>query len=382
MFFSALHERNLILDGNSMKALSAFIKKEFLHIFRDYRTLIILFGIPGIQIIIFGYVVSTDIKNAEIAILYQSHDPVSQQIIDRLDASDFNINRILFKESDVEKVLQQGDVKQVIQFSSDFSGDLEKEGTATIGIISDGSEPNTSRLVAAYTGAIINDFIQDNTLQTARGIIPQPRMQYNPRLQDEFMFTPGLMTLILTLICALMTSVTITREKEFGTMEVLLVSPLRPVQIIIGKVIPYVILGFIDVLIILGMAGLVFGLPVRGNLILLLLESLLYIALALSLGVLISTLSKTMQQAMFISLLGLLLPSTILSGFIFPIDSMPVFYQYFTLIFPPRWFIIIIKNIMLKGTGPGYIWKETLILFLMTLVLLTLSAKKTKIRLE
>lgn len=165
-------------------------------------------------------------------------------------------------------------------------------------------------------------------------------------------------------------------------MEVLLVSPLRPIQIILGKVAPYLVLGFIDVLIILAMANFVFGLPVKGSLLLLLFESLLYIALALSMGILISTVSKTMQQAMFISLIGLMLPSILLSGFIFPLENMPVFYQLISLILPPRWFIIIIKNIMLKGTGFQYVWKETLVLIAMTLVFISISAKKFKLRLE
>ncbi len=179
-----------------------------------------------------------------------------------------------------------------------------------------------------------------------------------------------------------MTSVTITREKEFGTMEVLLVSPLRPIQIILGKVMPYFILSFINVLLILALSWLVFGLPVKGSLVLLLAESMLYILMSLSLGILISTVSKTMQQAIFISLVGLMLPTILLSGFIYPIENMPKIYDYVSSIMPPRYFIIIIKNIMIKGTGFMYIWKETLILIFMTLVFIGLSVRNFKIRLE
>ncbi len=196
------------------------------------------------------------------------------------------------------------------------------------------------------------------------------------------MFVPGVITLILILICALMTSVTITREKEFGTMEVLLVSPLRPIQIILGKVVPYFILSFINVLLILALSWLVFGLPVKGSLVLLLAESMLYILMSLSLGILISTVSKSMQQAIFISLVGLMLPTILLSGFIFPIENMPKIYDYVSSVMPPRYFIIIIKNIMIKGTGFMYIWKETLILIFMTLVFIGLSVRNFKIRLE
>ena len=213
-------------------------------------------------------------------------------------------------------------------------------------------------------------------------IVPEVKMFYNPNLKSHFMFVPGVVTLILILICALMTSVTITREKEFGTMEVLLVSPLRPVQIILGKVMPYFILSFVNVLLILLLSWLVFGLPVKGSIILLLAECMLYILMSLSLGILISTVSKTMQQAIFISLIGLMLPTVLLSGFIFPIENMPKVYDYISSILPPRYFIIIIKNIMIKGTGLFYIWKETLILIVMTLVFIGLSVRKFKIRLE
>jgi ABC-2 type transport system permease protein len=196
------------------------------------------------------------------------------------------------------------------------------------------------------------------------------------------MFVPGVITLILIIICALMTSVTITREKEFGTMEVLLVSPLRPIQIILGKVMPYFILSIINVILILLLSWLVFGLPVKGSIILLLAESMLYILMSLTLGILISTVSSSMQQAIFISLIGLMLPTVLLSGFIFPIENMPGIYNYVSMILPPRYFIVIIKDIMIKGTGFLLIWKETVILIVMTMAFIGLSVRKFKIRLE
>jgi len=196
------------------------------------------------------------------------------------------------------------------------------------------------------------------------------------------MFVPGVITLIMILICALMTSVTITREKEFGTMEVLLVSPLKPVQIIIGKVMPYFLLSFINVIMILLLSWFVFGLPIKGSLILLLAESMLYILMSLSLGIFVSTVSKNMQQAIFISFVGLMLPTILLSGFIFPIENMPKGYDWIAALMPPRYFIIIIKNIMIKGTGFFYVWKETMILIIFTLAFIALSIRKFKIRLQ
>jgi ABC-2 type transport system permease protein len=369
-----------------MKRFLGFVKKEFLHIFRDYRTLFILFGIPAAQILIFGYAVSTDIKNAGVAFLDLSHDEITLKLTDKIISSGFfKRTENLLNYNDIDKTFKKGKTKAIIVFQEDFSKKLISDGKASLTIIADGSEPNTATLVTNYTMAIVNDFVTTLTVPASVGsirIIPEVKMFYNPNLKSHFMFVPGVITLILILICALMTSVTITREKEFGTMEVLLVSPLRPIQIILGKVIPYFILSFINVLLILALSWLVFGLPVKGSLILLLAECMLYILMSLTLGILISTVSANMQQAIFISLIGLMLPTILLSGFIFPIENMPRIYDYVSMILPPRYFIIIIKNIMIKGTGLSYIWKETVILVVMTLVFVGLSVKKFKIRLE
>jgi len=369
-----------------MKRFLGFVKKEFLHIFRDYRTLFILFGIPAAQILIFGFAVSTDIKNAGVAFLDMSKDEVTQNLTNKIISSGFfKETETLLHYNDIDRVFKKGKTKAVIVFEDNFGKKLLSEGKASMSIIADGSEPNTATLVTNYTMAIVADFNRDFAFVAGSNSIiiqPEVKMFYNPNLKSHFMFVPGVITLILILICALMTSVTITREKEFGTMEVLLVSPLRPVQIILGKVVPYFILSFINVLLILLLSWLVFGLPVKGSIILLLAESMLYILMSLTLGILISTVSQSMQQAIFISLIGLMLPTVLLSGFIFPIENMPKIYDYVSMILPPRYFIIIIKNIMIKGTGIMYIWKETLILIIMTLFFIGLSVRKFKIRLE
>jgi ABC-2 type transport system permease protein len=369
-----------------MKRFLGFVKKEFQHIFRDYRTLIILFGIPAAQILIFGFAVSTDIKNAGVAFLDLSKDEITQKLSDKILSSGFfRKTDDLLSYNDIDKLLKKGKTKAVIIYEANFGSKLKKEGKATLSIITDGSEPNVATLVTNYTFAIVNDFNRElNPASDNKSILIQPevKMFYNPELKSHFMFVPGVITLILILICALMTSVTITREKEFGTMEVLLVSPLKPVQIILGKVTPYFLLSFINVILILVMSWLVFGLPVKGSLALLLLEAMLYIMMSLSLGILISTVSKTMQQAIFISFIGLMLPTILLSGFIFPIENMPKIYDYVSMIMPPRYFIIIIKSIMIKGTGLAFIWKETLILFNMTLLFIGISVRKFKVRLE
>lgn len=369
-----------------MKRFLGFVKKEFLHIFRDFRTLIILFGIPAAQILIFGYAVSTDIRNAGVAFLDLSHDEITQKLSDKICSSGFfHKTEDLQSFNDIDRIFKKGTTKAVIVFQDNFGRDLLSTGKAAMSIIADGSEPNTATLVTNYTSAIVLDFNRELTGLPAAGlqlIQPEVKMFYNPNLEAHFMFVPGVITLILILICALMTSVTITREKEFGTMEVLLVSPLRPVQIILGKVMPYFFLSFINVILILLLSWFVFGLPVKGSLLLLLAESMLYILMSLSLGILISTVSDTMQKAIFISLVGMMLPTILLSGFIFPIENMPEVYSWVSAIIPPRYFIIIIKSIMIKGTGFLFVWKETAILAGMTAIFIGLSIRNFKIRLQ
>lgn len=368
-----------------MNRFKGFVKKEFLHIFRDYRTLFILFGIPVAQILIFGYAVTMDIKNAGVAVLDLANDEITIKISDKLFSSDFfKKTGTLLSYDDIDKVFRKGDTKAVFVFEEGFGKRLTEEGNASVMIVADGSEPNTATLVTNYAMAIMNDFTAELMPLNHSPLIVQPevRMFYNPELKSHFMFVPGVITLILILICALMTSVTITREKEFGTMEVLLVSPLKPLQIIIGKVMPYFLLSLVNVGLILLLSWLVFGLPVKGSIVLLLAESMLYILMSLSLGILISTVSSSMQQAIFISLIGLMLPTILLSGFIFPIENMPKVYDYASMILPPRYFITIIKSIMIKGTGFLYVWKETVILLIMTIVFIVISVKKFKIRLE
>ncbi|MDX2414251.1 MAG: ABC transporter permease [Bacteroidales bacterium] len=369
-----------------MRRFIGFVKKEFLHIFRDARTMVILFGIPAAQIIIFGYAVTTDIKDAGIAIVDMSDDEITREITSKISSSDFFIFKEKLQSVDqIDEVFKKGEVKAILVFEEDFGKNLIKTGEAKLTIVADGSEPNVANLVTSYARSILNNYMQEY-LQTGSSnrisITPEVRMFYNPNLESQFMFVPGIITLVLVLICALMTSVTITREKEFGTMEVLLVSPLKPLQIILGKVTPYFFLSLIDLGIILLLSWLVFGLPVQGSILLLMGVTMIYIMLSLTLGILISIVSKTMQQAIFISLLGLMLPTVVLSGFIFPIEYMPEIYQYVSAIMPPRWFVNVIKGIMVKGTGIIFIWKEILILTGMTLFLIVLSVKKFKTRLE
>lgn len=364
----------------------AFIKKEFFHIFRDARSMVILFGMPLVMVLLFGFAITNDIKNAKIAILDHSKDIVTTQITQKLISSGyFLLEKNITNQNEIEQAFTEGQIKEVIVFESDFAQKLKTEGKAGIQLILDASEPNTANILSSYTSGIINSYSIETMRESSKiplKINVESRMYYNPELKSVYMFVPGIITVLLMLISAMMTSISITREKELGTMEALLVSPLKPSQIIIGKVMPYVVLSFINLVVILLLAKFVFQMPIQGSLMLLLTESLLFIIMSLALGILISTVSSTQQQAMLLSMFALMLPTILLSGFIFPVKNMPVILQYLSHVMPSKWFIIIVKNIMLKGTGIAYFWKETIIILGMTLFFIGLSIKKFKIHLE
>lgn len=368
-----------------MKRFLAFVKKEIQHIVRDTRTMLILFGIPIAQILIFGYVVKNDIEDVKIAVYDQSKDEYTRQLTNKLTSSGyFILNRQLSSIGNIDEIFKEGEVKLVVVYENDFSKKMHNGEKASVQLIADASDPNRANLITNYSTAIINDFVREkfNIDKLPIQINVEERMMYNQSLASVFMFVPGTMALILMLVSAMMTSISIAREKELGTMENLLVSPLKPTQIIIGKVTPYVMLSIINAITILLLGVLVFGLPIRGSLTLLMLESILFITLSLSLGILISTVSPSQQVAMFISMFALMLPTLLLSGFIFPIENMPELLQWLSMIMPPKYFITILKNIMLKGTGLSFVCTETLVLVGMTVFFILLSIKKFKLRLE
>ncbi|MCF8328530.1 MAG: ABC transporter permease, partial [Bacteroidales bacterium] len=270
-----------------MKRFLAFVKKEIQHIFRDTRTMLILFGIPIAQILIFGYVVKNDVKDVQIAVYDQSKDEYTRQLTNKLTSSGyFNLNRELKSMKNIDRIFKEGEVKLVVVYENNFSKKLHGENNAAVQLIADASDPNRANLITNYSAAIIRDFVKEefNIDQLPFQINSEVRMLYNQNLASVFMFVPGTMALILMLVSAMMTSISIAREKELGTMENLLVSPLRPTQIVIGKVTPYVLLSIINAITILILGVFVFGLPIRGSLTLLMLESVLFITLSLSLG--------------------------------------------------------------------------------------------------
>jgi ABC-2 type transport system permease protein len=367
-----------------MKQFVGFIKKEFYHIFRDRRSLFILFGMPIAQILLFGFAITNEINNVDIAVIDLSKDATTKEIINKIAASKyFTINEFIERDADIEAAFQKGKIKAVLHFEKDFGAKLIKENYANLQVLTDATDPNTANTISNYISSILLNYQQEqNKNRTiAYQILPQTRMVYNPELKSVYMFVPGVMTVILMLVSAMMTSISITREKELGTMEILLVSPLKPFLVVVGKVVPYIFLSVINAIVIVLLSIFIFKMPIQGSLLLLAFESVLFIITSLALGILISTISATQQTAMMISLMGLMLPTILLSGFIFPITSMPLPLQVISNIIPAKWFIVILKGIMLKGVGITFLWKETLILVFMALFFLTISIKKYKIRL-
>ena len=366
-----------------MKAFLGFVRKEFLHIFRDRRTLLILFGMPLIQLVLFGYAVRNELNQADIAILDHSRDEVTRHITDKLLSSGyFQLSAVLNSEAEIEEVFQKGIARSAVIFESGFGRRLTSEGRADVSIVTDASNPNMAQILEGYISNIVRESQGQPEQMVRTGFVPEMRMLFNPELRSANLFVPGLVAFIFMLVSAFLTSITIAREKELGTMEVLLVSPLNPLQIILGKVLPYLVLSVVNVFSVLVVALLLFRVPFLGSIVLFSLLSLLFIMTALALGVRISSAVKDQQTAMMLSLAGLLLPTILLSGFIFPISNMPAILQYLSHVVPAKWYLIIIRGIMLKGAGLEVLWMESLILFGMMTVLLIASIRSFKIRLE
>ncbi len=362
-----------------MKQFWVFVRKEWLHILRDRKTLFILFGMPIAQILIFGFALSNEVKNSKIAIYDQSKDKTTQYLIDRIEASKyFDVTDFLNSDDELEQVFKKGKIKMVVLFPPKFDEQLFKQHQGNVQLISDASDPNVGTTVVNYLNSILNDYQSELLVNNKMPytIKAEARMIYNPQLKAAYNFVPGVMAMVLLLICSLMTSVSIVREKEMGTMEVLLVSPLKPVWVVISKTIPYLVLSFIDICIILLLSYFVLDVPIEGNLVLLLAESTLFIITSLSLGMFVSSSANTQTAAMFGTLVGLFMPTLMFSGFMFPVDNMPIPLQLISNILPSKWFFYIVKSVMIKGLGFFSVWKETLILFGMTVVLLIISIRK------
>jgi ABC-2 type transport system permease protein len=368
-----------------MKQFLSFVRKEFYHVFRDSKTLLLLFGMPIAQIVLFGFALTNEIKNSKLVVCDYANDMASHRLIDKFNASkNFDVENLVMGPDALERAFKSGKIKMAIIIPGNFYEDLLHTNKANVEIIADASDPNTATTLSNYAQNIIMDYQREvvGRAPAFMQIQTSVRMFYNPELKGVYNFVPGVMALVLLLVCVLMTSVSIVREKELGTMEVLLVSPFNPLLVIVAKAVPYFFLSLVNLTIILLLGTGLMGMPINGSVLLLYVASSILIVTALSLGLLISTVTDSQQAAMLISLMGMLMPTLLFTGFMFPIENMPKPLQVVSNIVPSKWYYIIVKSVMIKGLGIKSIWKEMLILSGMALFLLTVSVKKFKIRLS
>lgn len=344
-----------------------------------------MLGMPVVQIIIFGFALTNEVKNESIAILDQSKDAAASQLISKISASRyFNVSAILHSPSQIPQTFQTNSAKVILVLPLSFGNDLRHLNKAQVQLIADASDPNTATTLINYATAIITDYQQslNATTEIPYAINVQLRMLYNPQLKGAYSFVPGVMAMVLMLVCTMMTAITIVREKEMGTMEVMLVSPVQPMKIVVAKAVPYLLLSVVNITNILLLSVYVLGVPINGSLVLLIGESILFTITCLSFGLLISSIAESQQTAMMISMMGMFLPTIMLSGFMFPVENMPLPLRILSNIVPSRWYYEIVLAVMIKGLGISSVVKQTLILSGMTLFLLTLAVRNFKIRLE
>lgn len=367
-----------------MKQFLAFVLKEFKHIARDRWTLLILLGIPVAQILLFGFAITTEVRSTPTAV-YAPRGQAAREITAELEASPyFSVAYEVTSPQELDSLFRGGHIRLAVAFDPQFDSDLHQRGEAKIQLIADGSDPNQARTLVGYATALIASY-QERLHGEHRAPVlleTETRMLYNPQAKSAYNFVPGVMGIILTLICAMMTAIAIVRERELGTMEVLLVSPIRPLYIILAKAVPYFTLSLVDLISILLLSAFVLDVPIEGSLFLLFGVSMLYILLALSLGLMISTLVESQVAAMLSSGMALMAPTMIFSGLMFPIESMPVVLQWVSTLMPARWYIAAMRKIMIQGAGLVHVETEILVLTLMTSVLILVSLYKFKTRLE
>lgn len=368
-----------------MKALIGLLLKELYHIRRDPRTLVVVLALPVVQVVLFGYAIRTDVDHVRLAIVDPSPDASTFALRNRFAGTGvFEIVAVTPRLQDLDRLFQSGRAQQAIVFEEGFGRDLAGGAPARLAIVADGTEPNTASLLQAYAQAVVAAY--ERELGAPRGrsarIVANTRMRFNPTRESANLFVPGLMAFVLTIISSLMTAISLAREKETGTLEAMLVSPLRPWSIIVGKVLPYLVIGFIASIAVIAEARLLFGVPLRGSVLLLLFETLLFILTSLALGILVSARTSSQRVAMMGAMLGTMLPNILLSGFIFPIESMPAPLRIVSNLVAGRWFVEIARSIMLKGVGLDYLWFQTLVLATMAALLLAASIRSFRPRLE
>ena len=382
LIFAGKEFRHIFRDRRTMLIL--LVMPVVRHIFRDRRTMLILLVMPVVQIILFGFAITTEVQNVRIAVLDPSDDVLTRRIVERLDASEyFTLTARFHTPQEMDEAFRRSQVDMAVVFSPGFADGLYTGGAA-VQLVTDATDPNTATMQTSYAAGIITAAARELLPAGVRVPLLQPEVKllYNPQMKSVYNFVPGVMGLILMLICAMMTSVSIVREKEMGTMEVLLVSPVRPIFIILSKAVPYFVLSFVNLTTILLLSVYVLHVPVAGSLPWLVTVSLLFIFVSLSLGLLISTLTQTQVAAMLVSGLVLMMPTMLLSGMIFPVESMPWVLQGISAAIPARWYIQAVRKLMIQGVDVVNVFTEVGVLLGMAVVLVTVSLKKFKNRLE
>ena len=347
-----------------MKQFKSFIIKEARHILRDKRTMLILFGMPVVMMLLFGFAISTDVRNVRTAVVLSYVDHQTHKMVERLGANEyFDILYKVDNSAAAEQLIRHQKADVAIVFGRNKA----------IQVMTDGADPNMAQMYANYATMI---------LQSSDTSVMTQKLLFNPQMRSCYNFVPGIMGMLLLLVCAMMTSISIVKEKERGTMEVLLVSPIRPLMIIIAKAVPYLVLAFVILCTILSISKYVLLVPISGSLFWIFLVSCIYIIVALSLGLLISTVAKTQLVALLTSAMMLLMPTILLSGMMFPVESMPDILQYIAAIMPPRYYISAMRKLMIMGVGIDKIMHELMVLSLMAVVLLSAALLKIRSRLE
>lgn len=357
-----------------MKELRMILRKEFIHIIRDKITLALVLAMPIALVLLFGFTISTDIRNAKISVLDQAKDTKSKLLVNQITASGyFQIVSYPENEVEIDNDFKNKNIKLAVIIPPNFEELLSKEHTATLQVINDVSDLNVASILNNYVRAVVQSYTENYNNDHNAGFGITVKMLYNPESNSVYMFVPGIITLIMVLVTALMSSITLAREKETGTMRMLLITPVKKLHIIIGKVIPYMLISFIGTIAILAISVTVFKMPINGSLLMLLFLCVIFMLTSASFGLLISSISQTQVDAMMITMMGLFLPTVLLSGFLFPLNSMPMIFQILANVFPAKWFILAIKDVMIKGSGLFDIWFYLLILFVMAVVFIIFS---------
>lgn len=368
-----------------MKQLIAFVEKEFYHIIRDNRTLLVILGMPVVQILLFGFAINMEVQEIRVAVYAPTPDSFSNGITEKIRQNAyFNHQGNMQTMQEVEESMRKGELDLAVVFPPHFQAEMVHSGEGAVQLITSSADPNRGSIAATYASAIISQYRMEQAgpVHVPFQIRTENRMIYNPRMKSAYMFVPGIMGLVLMIISTIMTSVSIIREKERGTMEVLLASPLQQATMIMAKTIPYLIISLLNLISILLLSYFVLDVPIRGNLLLLIILSLLYIFLSLSYGLTISTLVQKQINAVIVSAMTVMIPVLMLSGMIFPINNMPRALQYLSLVVPARWFIDAVRKVMIQGVGFTMVWEEMLILTGMIILLVTVTIVNTKKRLE